>query len=467
MNNRILIGGIITLSPLAVMGEAEKNDRPNIVVILADDLGWGDVGYHGSEIRTPNIDRLCAEGIEMDRFYTAPISSPTRSGMLTGRYPNRWGIREIVVRPWMDYGLDPQEEILPEILAENGYSNRALVGKWHLGALDLKYHPLNNGFTRFYGCLNGAIDYFTHEIEGEMDWHDDFEPCHDEGYSTDLITDEAVRLVHSYSQEKDPFFLYVAFNAPHTPLEAKSEDIEPYLNEEQLDALPKNQKRRVIYSAMVTCMDRGIGRICQALEDEGELENTLILFFSDNGAARGGGGSTGGLRGFKSTEWDGGVRAPAVIYYPKFFGQPRKCEQLTGYVDVVPTLRELIGVKKAPYRPLDGISILPVLTANEEKIDRTFYLGCGAAIDSNGDKILLFGVPRKGINTTNRGLTEDFFTNVFVDPSESTNYLPQAKDKYRKLSSIAKEYDAIVCPFKIPEDDGGKNFKAPREWTIK
>lgn len=195
---------------------------------MADDLGNGDVGYHGSDIKTPNIDRLAKEGIMLNRFYVAPVCSPTRAGLLTGRYPNRFGLRETVIPPWRDFGVDTTEVFLPELLAGAGYKNRAVLGKWHLGHSRKAYHPLNRGFTHFYGHYNGAIDYFTHKREGELDWHNDYKTSYDEGYATDLITEEAVKSIQDYSDDGSPFFLYVAYNAPHGPLQAKNEDLVKY-----------------------------------------------------------------------------------------------------------------------------------------------------------------------------------------------------------------------------------------------
>ncbi|MEP0369027.1 MAG: sulfatase-like hydrolase/transferase [Cyclobacteriaceae bacterium] len=227
MTKRINIYGVtylIIILALLVMFSCKKihrNDtRPNILIIIADDLGWGDVGYHASDIRTPNIDQLAQEGIELNRFYVAPICSPTRAGLLTGRFPDRYGLRNNVVRPWLDFGLDTTEVTLPEMLAEAGYRNRGLVGKWHLGHSRRAYHPLNRGYSYFYGHLNGAIDYFTLKREGEKDWHENFLPSLDTGYATDLIGEKSLELIRSFADEDSPFFLQVAFNAPHSPLQA-------------------------------------------------------------------------------------------------------------------------------------------------------------------------------------------------------------------------------------------------------
>jgi arylsulfatase B len=229
---------------------ASAAEKPNIVIILADDLGWGDVGFHGCDFRTPNLDKLANSGIEMTRFYTAPVSSPTRAGLMTGRYPSRFGIRKTVIPPWRDYGLDVQEQTLADLLGKNGYPNRAIIGKWHLGHGHQSQYPLNRGFTYFYGCLNGAIDYFTHERDGELDWHKNWESCYDKGYSTDLIAGEAANCIDKYSG-KDPFFLYVAFNAPHSPYMARQDDLDKLISPEKFNTLKKKEQNHYIYQAMI------------------------------------------------------------------------------------------------------------------------------------------------------------------------------------------------------------------------
>ena len=157
---------------------------PNIVILLADDLGWNDVGYHGSDIRTPRIDAFVKEGVELDRFYACPVCTPTRAGLMTGRFPNRFGLRSGVITPWRKAGLPVEEETMADVLGRAGYKRRACFGKWHLGHHQRAWHPLQRGFTHFYGHYNGAIDFFTHEREGQRDWHRGYEPCDDAGYST-------------------------------------------------------------------------------------------------------------------------------------------------------------------------------------------------------------------------------------------------------------------------------------------
>ena len=177
---------------------------PNIVHVIADDLGWNDVGYHGSDIRTPAIDRLAAESVKLDRFYVTPICSPTRAGAMTGRYPFRYGIWGGVCSPTSRHGLPESETTIAELLGEAGYGRRAIFGKWHLGLASSRFHPLNHGFTDFYGHYNGAIDYFSRKRFGELDWHRNYESVTEKGYSTDLIGREAAKFIVEQSSGK-PF----------------------------------------------------------------------------------------------------------------------------------------------------------------------------------------------------------------------------------------------------------------------
>src|SRR3989440_7816456 len=192
---------------VAVPARAADAPRPHIVFLLADDLGWSDVGYHKSEIHTPNIDRLAASGAKLEQFYVLPVCSPTRAALMTGRYPMRHGLQTGVVRPWAQYGLPLEERTLPQALKEAGYTT-AICGKWHLGHFKPEYLPTQRGFDHQYGHYNGALDYFTHLRDGGFDWHRDDKVSRDEGYSTHLIAKEAVRLIEAQKDGK-PLFLYV------------------------------------------------------------------------------------------------------------------------------------------------------------------------------------------------------------------------------------------------------------------
>ncbi|MFT3902188.1 MAG: arylsulfatase [Niabella sp.] len=448
---------------------AQNTSKPNIVVIVADDLGWGDVGFHKSDIRTPNIDRLAKEGVILDRYYVAPICSPTRAGLMTGRYPERFGLKDNVIAPWLDFGVDTAERFLPQFLATAGYKNRAAIGKWHLGHSERKYLPLNRGFSHFYGHYNGAIDYFTHEREGELDWHNDWNTSYDKGYSTDLISDEAVKCIKQYKSDCGPFFLYVAYNAPHGPLQAKEEDLLKYGfdsskpvfgngNEKKEEG--RGNTKRQTYAAMVSCMDDGIGRILSALKQAGIEKNTLVLFQSDNGAETDLGGSSGELKGKKFQEWEGGVRAAAVIKWPDGFNGGWVNNQLCGYVDLLPTLCAVAGVRATSAKKWDGINILSSLTDKKET-SRELFLGHGSIIVGDWKLVKANGGNEKMKNK------EDILFNIAKDPEEKTNMRDEQPDKYQQLLNAVKAYDNIRSTLKVPPYGEGRNtFKAPHEWNI-
>ena len=250
--------------------------QPNIVYILADDLGWKDVGFHGSDIKTPNLDRLAETGAKLEQFYAQPMCTPTRAALLTGRYPMRYGLQTLVILPDQTYGLPTSERLLPQVLKEAGYTT-ALVGKWHLGHAKREYWPRQRGFDYHYGPLIGEIDHFTHEMHGQKDWYRNNRPLKETGYVTTLLGQDAVRYIGRHDP-KNPLFMYLAFTAPHTPYQAP----QPYLDRYKTISDPA----RRAYAAMITAMDDQIGEVVKALEARGMRENTIIVFHSDNGGVR-------------------------------------------------------------------------------------------------------------------------------------------------------------------------------------
>lgn len=461
MKTKAILTGMAGLA-LTACGTATE-EKPNIVIILADDLGYGDISLHGSRIQTPNIDRIASEGIELCRHYAAPVSSPTRAGLMTGRYPSRFGIRETVIPPWREYGLPEGEETIADVLGRNGYENRAMIGKWHLGHGRLAYYPLNRGFTHFYGCLNGALDYFTHERDGELDWHDDWDSCYDKGYTTDLIADEAVECIREYSED-GPYFLYVAFNAPHSPYMAPEDEIAEHIPLDEFNALEKKKDRNGwTYRAMVSRMDKGIGRILDALEESGQIDNTVILFMSDNGGVPGMEpySTNKPLRGAKFQEFEGGVRVSGAMYWEKGFMQGgRKIDEVTSFVDILPTLADIIGAEGAPKNPYDGVSIYPLLKGEAETMDRTLYLGVGAAV-SRDWKMILAG------RNPGLGLEKDFFVDMRSNPYEKGNDMEGHESIAEEMKPFIIQYDTITPIQKeLPYGYGKKGFKAPKEWKV-
>ncbi|MHC4516492.1 MAG: sulfatase-like hydrolase/transferase [Planctomycetota bacterium] len=318
------------INPVAV-----KAPKPHIVLVLADDLGWGDVGFHGSLIKTPHIDALAASGVRLNQFYAQPVCSPTRGALMTGRYPMRLGLQCGVVRPWAEHGLPLDERTLPEALKEAGYVT-AIVGKWHLGHLSPEYLPTHRGFDHQYGHYNGALDYFTHIRDGGFDWHKNDRRNDDVGYATDLIGKEAVRLISEHDKTK-PLFLYVPFNAPHTPLQAPQSYIDRY-------ASMPNERRRT-FAAMVSCMDDAIGRIVKSLKESRFPE-----------------GSNRGLRAGKGTLYEGGLRVPTVMVWPGKLKADTEVDQPLHMVDLYPTLLRLAGVSADQPKSVDGRDAWPTIT---------------------------------------------------------------------------------------------------------
>jgi arylsulfatase A-like enzyme len=233
---------------------AEKKQPPNIVYVISDDQGWKDVGYHGSDIKTPNIDALAAGGARLEQFYAQPMCTPTRAAFMTGRYPFRYGLQTAMILSAHTYGLATDEWLLPQALKDAGYET-AIVGKWHLGHANPKYWPRQRGFDHQYGPLIGEIDYFTHEQHGVVDWYRDNRPLREPGYTTTLLGDAAVKLIDAHDS-KTPLFLYLAFNAPHSPYQAPDAYISRYKDIADLT--------RRTYAAQISAMDDQIGRVVHA-----------------------------------------------------------------------------------------------------------------------------------------------------------------------------------------------------------
>jgi len=334
--------------------------RPNILHIVADDLGWKDVGFNGAtDIKTPNIDKLAAEGAKFTQFYVQPMCTPTRAALMTGRYPFRYGLQTAVIPSVSAYGLDTTEWLLPQALKEAGY-NTAIIGKWHLGHADRKYWPKQRGFDYQYGAMIGELDYFTHEEHGVLDWYRDNKPVREKGYTTQLLGDDAVKYVNAQNPGK-PFYLYLTFNAPHTPYQAPKEYIDRYPNIED--------PTRRIYAGMVTCLDDEIGRVVAALDKKGLRDNTLILFHSDNGGTRNAMFAgvmadmskvkipcdNGPYHDGKGTLYEGGTRVCAFANWPGHI-KPGTVVELIHAVDIFPTFAALAGASMAKCKPLDGVN---------------------------------------------------------------------------------------------------------------
>lgn len=429
---------------------------PHIVVLLADDLGWGDVGYQGSEIDTPNIDALAERGTRFSQFYVQPVCSPTRGALLTGRYPMRLGLQCGVVRPWAEHGLPLDERTLPQALREIGYKT-AIVGKWHLGHNQPEYLPLQRGFDQQYGHYNGALDYFTHDRDGGFDWHKNDERNNDEGYTTDLIGREAVRIISTHDKSQ-PLFLYVPFNAPHTPLQAPDDYLEKYSD------WPNRQ--RATFAAMVDCMDTAIGDIVGALDDhEFPASNTLIFFCSDNGGIKRL-GSNGEFRAGKGTLYEGGVRVPAIMVLKDRVGANVEVDEPLHIVDLYPTLLNIASASVEQPKSIDGKDAWQTIVSGAPS-PHEFILHnvtpFAGALRMGDWKIVHNG--QLGANSVSRPEQERWeLFNIKQDPFEKNDIREEHPDVFAKLEAKLAELAGAASPANIPPNKPPQGFRVPKVW---
>lgn len=463
------------LPPMAAL--AAQSTQPNIVFILADDLGWADVGFHGPDIKTPNLDKLAAGGARLEAFYVQPVCSPTRAGLMTGRYPMRHGLQTGVVRPWAQYGLPLEERTLPQALREAGYET-AICGKWHLGHFQAAYLPMSRGFDHQYGHYNGALDYYTHDRDGGFDWHRDQKAAHEKGYTTELVARECVRLIERKDAHK-PLFLYVPFNAVHGPYQAApGKYSEPY-------AHLKGTRR--IYAGMIAAMDEAIGQIVAAIEQKGLRKNTLFIFSSDNGGPSPGViTSNGPWRGSKGTLYEGGVRVPAIATWDGHIPAGSIVNAPLHVVDWYPTLLKLAGASLEQKLPLDGRDAWPAIAQGRPSPHDAILLNTtprNGAIRMGDWKLVLNGsvadedasavtpgtagkTGKKGRKTKQTGKSPtgagDELFNLAEDPYEKVNLAARNPEKLRELKARLEAFAREAAPPKLAPKAAG--FTSPKVW---
>ncbi|MCE9610318.1 MAG: arylsulfatase [Chthoniobacter sp.] len=337
------------------------DSKPNIVHIVADDLGFKDVGFNGAtDIQTPNLDALAKGGAKFSQFYVQPMCTPTRAALMTGRYPFRYGLQTIVIPGPAGYGLDTTEFLLPQCLKDAGYAT-AIIGKWHLGHADTKFWPKQRGFDYQYGAMIGELDYYTHSDAGVLDWFRNNKPVKEKGYTTQLIGADAVKYINGQDAKK-PFYLYLTFNAPHTPYQAPQDYVDRYKSIED--------PTRRTYAGMVACLDDEIGKVVAALDKKGLRENTLIIFHSDNGGTKNAmfAGQMADLsktkipcdngpwRDGKGSLFEGGCRVVACANWPGKI-KPQTVDGIMHAVDIYPTLAALASADTKKCKPLDGLNV--------------------------------------------------------------------------------------------------------------
>lgn len=347
-----------------------KKIKPNIVIILSDDQGFGDVSYHEhpEEINTPAIDKLAAQGVVFsDGYASGYVCAPTRAGLMTGRYQQRFGFYRA---PDSRVGLPLSEITIADVLKKEGYTTGAF-GKWHLG-LTKDHHPCSRGFDEFYGFLgHGAHDYFDYSCENDAD---DFHQCiyrnfntiSDEGYLTDNLANEASSFIKNNANKKDPFFLYLPFNAVHTPMQAPEKDIELFNT---------GDKKRDILLAMLYRMDEAIEQVVSTLKKEGVYDNTIIFFLSDNGGAKASRSNNLPLRDFKHSVYEGGHRVPFIISWPDKFKHTVSDEPVIS-IDIMPTICAALNIELPDDRIYDGKNILPAISSKlKQPLHDELYFG--------------------------------------------------------------------------------------------
>jgi arylsulfatase A len=342
------------------------HDRPNILLILADDMGYGDFGcFNDGVSQTPTLDHLVSEGVCLTQHYSAsPVCAPARASLLTGRYPHRTGVIDTLEMRGLDR-LALRERTVADLLKQAGYVT-GLVGKWHNGSLDPRYHPNQRGFDEFAGFCGGWSPYF--------DWRLDRNGTiarSDGTYLTDVFTDEAEQFIHRHRSE--PFFLYLAYNAPHFPFQSRADDVAPFRDAGRFTPAVSD-----IYG-MIRGMDRGIARVLDALDREGLADNTLVLFSSDNGPQFGGKGDmctdrfNCGFRGAKLLVYEGGIRLPMVLRWPAGFDGRRQIHEMVHFTDWLPTLLAVAGAALPRDVQLDGVNVLPMLQGERGKVCTTRF----------------------------------------------------------------------------------------------
>ena len=448
-----------TFAPLAVAPFAFLSGRsqppaarPNIVFIMADDLGFADLSCYGRpDYKTPNIDRLATQGVRFTQAYAnSAVCTATRVALITGRYQYRLpvGLEEPLASPARNIGLPPSHPTLPSLLRKAGYGT-TLIGKWHLGWLP-DYGPLQSGYDHFYGFRGGKLDYFTHKAEAASTNTDDLWDqdtlVHNHGYLTDLLGERAIAAIGDYAKSRQPFLISLHFNAPHWPWEgpddeAESQRVTGYLAD-------YDGGDQATYGRMVMAMDKQVGRVLEALKKNGLADNTIVVFTSDNGGERF--ADVWPFSGSKMELLEGGLRIPAIARWPGHIKPGTTTDQVAISMDWVATLLEAAGTSADPKYPLDGISLLPYLTANAAPVPRKLYWRYHA----NAQEAM-----RDGDMKYLHIRENDFLFNVVRDPLERANLKDRQATLYHHMLADYKAWNGTMLPIDPKASTGSINGK--------
>jgi arylsulfatase A-like enzyme len=440
---------------LCLIACAAAAQPPHIVYILADDLGWKDVGFHGGGAKTPNLDKLAGEGVRLEKFYALPWSTSTRAALMTGRYPMRYGLQTQSILPWSQYGLPVEERTLSQMLKDAGYRT-AMLGKWQLGHHGKEFWPTRRGFDYFYGSFNGEVDYFRRTDQGgEPDWHRNERKVAQAGYSTTLIGRDAARLIAGYDPGQ-PLFLYLSFQAPQVPLQAPKDYLDAYKD-------VSDENRRTYY-AMISALDDAVGAVIAALRKRNMAENTLIIFHSDNGGAlpnkypTGDGdvkkpaADNGPYADGKGGLHEGSVRVVAIAAWPEKI-QPGVVTERIHVTDMYPTLAAVAGVATDQTRPLDGVNQWDTIASGKPGPRREMLLDMedsrGALLRDSWKLIVYSRLP----------VRYELY-NVQDDPSEENNRAEHEPQRLQEMLARFNELAWEMAPSLYLED-----AQKPRKFT--
>lgn len=404
-------------------GNGKGLRRPNVVFIMVDDMGFGDVGYNGGEIATPSLDRMAAAGVRLDRNYAYPICSPTRAALLTGHSPLEYGIDG----PTADNnGLPLDVKLMPQYFKDLGYQT-FMVGKWHLGIGNTDYWPISRGFDYHYGFLGGWVDFYTHVYNGGLDWQRNGKSVREAGHATDLLTADAIRVMQSRDRSK-PFFLYLTYNAPHSPLQHTPSN-------SGLNAKAKAGDRAV-YAEMLTQADAGIGRVLAAIKELGIQNDTLVVFSSDNGGPMQLGAANGPLRAGKGSGYEGGMRVPGLVWWPGRADGGTQLQQQIAMHDWLPTLLEAVGGDPAVIPNAYGQSMWGAIAKGQVIKRKVTTIGVASSRAA-------FDWPWKAVRASMANKAQVGLFNVVDDPNETNDLGKQNPEMLARLVAVL---DAMPNP---------------------
>ena len=436
----LLVATLCIGCALATLAHAQPDHptRPNVVLIITDDLGWGDVGSYGAtDIRTPHIDSLARDGIRLTDFYANGVTcSPTRAALISGRYQQRFGLETPLPSATAaggDRGLPATGYSLPQLLKNNGYAT-ALVGKWHLGYKP-EYSPNAHGFDYFYGFKSGYHDYYTHQGgDGEPDLWENDQPVERRGYTTDLVTERAIRFIEQHAR-REPFFIDIAYNAPHWPYQVPGSPSVAPDNARHVMPQDPATASRADYIAMVEHLDRGIGEVLAALDRLSIAGDTIVIFTNDNGGEWL--SSNAPLFGRKWTVWEGGIRVPALVRWPKRIPAGKVSDQVGITMDLTASILAITQTALPAEAKLDGMNLFPVWEGKAPEIERALFWrsGTGARRQTT--------VRRGDWKVVNDGGSTYVF-NLRTDLSERHDVANQRQDVARSLWPLLEAWEKDV-----------------------